>query len=105
MVISFAESALRDLEEVRIWYTEQGVPDVGTRLVEEIFQRVQALADHPDMGRVVPEFDQPFLRELIHPPFRVVYRRDPQRVRIVRVWRSERQLYLPTADHEGPLRT
>lgn len=105
MVISFAESALRDLEEVRIWYTEQGVPDVGTRLVEEIFQRVQALADHPDMGRVVPEFDQPFLRELIHPPFRVVYRRDPKRVRIVRVWRSERQLHLPTADHEGPSKT
>lgn len=105
MVISFAESALRDLEEVRIWYTEQGVPDVGTRLVEEIFQRVQALADHPDMGRVVPEFDQTFLRELIHPPFRVVYRRDPQRVRIVRVWRSERQLHLPPADHEGPSRT
>jgi plasmid stabilization system protein ParE len=90
---------------VRIWYTEQGVPDVGTRLVEEIFQRVQALADHPDMGRVVPEFDQPFLREIIHPPFRVVYRHDPQRVRIVRVWRSERQLHLPTADHEGPSKT
>ena len=105
MVISFTESALRDLEEVRIWYTEQGVPDVGARLVAEVFQRIQALADHPDMGRVVPEFDQPFLRELIHPPFRVVYRRDPQRVRIVRVWRSERRLHLPTGDHEGPSRT
>lgn len=92
MVISFAESALRDLEEMRAWYTEQGVPDVGARLVAEVFRRVQALADHPDMGRVVPEFDQPFLRELIQPPFRVVYRRDPQRVRIVRVWRSERQM-------------
>ena len=77
MVISFTESALRDLEEVRIWYTEQGVPDVGTRLVAEVFQRVPALADHPDKGRVVPEFDQSFLRELIHPPFDVVYRRDP----------------------------
>ena len=105
MAISFAESALRDLEEVRIWYTEQGVPDVGTRLVEEVFQRVQALADHPDMGRVVPEFDQPFLRELIHPPFRAVYRRDPRRVRIVRVWRSERRLHLPTDDQEGLSRT
>jgi plasmid stabilization system protein ParE len=104
-VISFAESALRDLEEVRAWYTEQGVPDVGARLVTEVFQRVQALADHPDMGRVVPEFEQPFLRELIHPPFRIVYRRDPQRVRIVRVWRSERLLHLPSFDHEGPSRT
>jgi len=34
-----------------------------------------------------------------------VYRRDPQRVRIVRVWRSERLLHLPTADQEGPSST
>lgn len=93
--ISFAESALRGLEEVRVWYTEQGVPEVGVRLVAELFERVQVLADHPELGRVVPEFDQPFLRELIHPPFRIVYRRDPRRVRVVRVWRSERQLDLP----------
>jgi plasmid stabilization system protein ParE len=98
MVISFAESALRDLEEVQARYAEQGVHDVGARLVEEVFQRAQALADHPDMGRVLPEFDQPFLRELIHPPFRIVYRRDPRRVRVVRVWRSERLLQLPAAD-------
>jgi toxin ParE1/3/4 len=50
---------------------------------------------------VVPEFEQPFLRELIHPPFRVVNRRDAQRVRIVRVWRSERLLHLPMAGDEG----
>ncbi len=99
--ISFAESAIRDLEEVRTWYTEQGVPDVGAKLVEEVFQRVQALADQPDMGRVVPEFGQPFLRELIQPPFRIVYRRDLQSVRIVRVWRSERLLHLPAVGDEG----
>lgn len=95
MQISFAESALRDLEDVQAWYVEQGVPDVGIRLVTEIFQRVQTLHNHPDIGRVVPEFEQTFLRELIHPPFRIVYRCDPKRLRIVRVWRSERLLYLP----------
>ena len=100
MVIGFAESALRDLEEVKAWYAEQGVPGIGIRLVEEVFQRVRALADHPDMGRVIPEFDQPFLRELIHPPFRIVYRRDPERVRIVRVRRSERLLLLPPDSDE-----
>jgi plasmid stabilization system protein ParE len=100
-VISFAESALRDLEAVQAWYVEQGVPEVGARLVDDVFQRVQALADHPDMGRVVPEFDQAFLRELIYPPFRIVYRRDPQRVRVVRVWRSERLMLLPAADDEA----
>ena len=100
VVISFAESALRDLEAVQAWYAEQVAPEVGARLVEEVFQRVQALADHPDMGRVVPEFDQAFLRELIHPPFRIVYRHDPLRVRIVRIWRSERLLHLPGGGDE-----
>ena len=68
--IAVAESALRDLEETRAWYAEQGVPEVGDRLIAEVFQQVEHLKDHPDMGRVVPEFNQPFLRELIHPPFR-----------------------------------
>ena len=40
----------------------------------------------------MPEFDRTFVRELIHPPFRIVYRLEPKRVRIVRVWRSERLL-------------
>lgn len=93
--ISFAESAIADIEDVRTWYAEQGAPQAGERLIAEVLQRVQALTDHPDMGRVVPEFDQPLLRELIHPPFRIVYRRDAHRVRIVRVWRSERLMHLP----------
>ena len=76
VVISFAESALRDLEQIKVWYTEQGMPDIGERLVAEVFQRVETLVDHPDIGRVVPEFEQSFLRELIHPPFRIVYRHD-----------------------------
>lgn len=50
------------------------------------------------MGRMVPEFGQPFLRELIQPPFRIVYRRDKGRVRVVRVWRSERLLQLGSGD-------
>ena len=95
VTISFTETALRDLEEVRAWYEEQGVPEVGRRFVGEIFQRVEALADHPDLGRIVPEFDQPFLREFIHSPFRIVYRRDLKKVSIVRVWRSDRLLREP----------
>lgn len=94
VVISFAESALRDLEEINAWYAGQGVSDIGERLVAEVFQRVETLVDYPDMGRVVPEFGQSFLRELIHPPFRIVYRHDTKRVRVVRVWRSERLLHL-----------
>ena len=95
IVLSFAESAVRDLEQLEAWYFEQGVPEVGQRLVIEILNRIQGLRRNPDIGRLVPEFRKPFLRELIHPPFRIVYRRDPGRIRVVRVWRSERQMKLP----------
>ena len=81
-----------------MWYVEQGVPEVGARLAAEVLQCVEVLADHPDLERVVPEFNQSYLRELIHPPFRIVYRRDAKRVRVVRVWRSERLLQIPVAD-------
>ena len=94
VVVSFAESALRDLEEIKAWYAGQGVPDIGERLVAKVLQRVETLVEHPDIGRIVPEFEQSFLRELIHPPFRIVYRHDTKRVRMVRVWRSERLLHL-----------
>ncbi|MBI5446412.1 MAG: type II toxin-antitoxin system RelE/ParE family toxin [Deltaproteobacteria bacterium] len=94
-VVRISESALRDLEDIAAWYEEQGVPDVGRRLVADILARAEGLSDHPDIGRVVPEFGQPLLRELMEPPFRIVYRRDPGCVRIVRVWRSERLLKLP----------
>ena len=88
--ISFAASAVSDLKKIRNWYADQGVPDVG-----EIFQRIETLETHPELGRIVPEFDQPYLRELIQAPFRIIYRRDPGKVRIVRIWRSERLIRLP----------
>lgn len=89
-LVSFAEGAVQDLEQVRDWYASQLAPEVGDRLVREVIDRVEQLASFPESGRIVPEFDAPWLRELIHPPFRVVYRADDERVRVVRVWRSER---------------
>jgi toxin ParE1/3/4 len=88
--VDLAQSALDDLADIIEWYTAQGVPHVGVRLVTEIRERLRQLAEFPDSGRTVPEFDTPWLRELEHPPLRIVYRRDEGAVTVVRVWRSER---------------
>ena len=93
--VAFAESAIVDLEDVRAWYVEQGVPQTGERLLTEILSQAERLAVFPESGRVVPEFGMATLREVIHPPFRIVYRLDGDWVRVVRVWRSERLLRLP----------
>lgn len=93
--ITFAESAINDLEEIRRWYAEQQVPEVGERLIGEVVDQVERHSDFPETGRMVPEFGVAHLREIIHPPFRIVYRLGENRVRIVRVWRSERLLKMP----------
>ena len=93
--MEFAESALGDLEDIRDWYDEQQVPEVGKRLVGEVIAQAERLADFPESGRIVPEFGLANLREIIYPPFRIVYRLDAGRIRIIRVWRSERLMKAP----------
>ena len=95
MNISFSKSAIEDLESIKEYYLEQGVPLIGQNFVTEIVERIEALSSHPDIGRVVPEFTDGLIRELIHSPFRIVYLRESELINIIRVWRSERLLNLP----------
>jgi len=93
--ISFTVSAVKDLEAIHTWYVDQQVPAVSEKLLRELISQVERLADFPENGRVVPELGLVNLREVIYSPFRIVYRVDANRVRIVRVWRSERLLKMP----------
>ena len=93
--VSFAKSAVSDLENIQAYYDSEGAAATGRRLIEELVSAIERLAEHPKSGRIVPEFNMEYLREVIKPPFRIVYRCDKKKVRIVRIWRSERILKLP----------
>jgi len=80
------------------------VPEIGERLHHEVIAAAERLRALPESGRVVPERGIARLREVNHPPFRIVYRVDKDKVRIVRVWRSERRMRTPydgVTDKEG----
>ena len=95
MELRIARSALEDLRGIKTYYVEQGVAHIGGEYVSAILKRCDMLKQHPDAGRIVPELDQDHVRELIHPPYRVVYLKQAAEVVLVRVWRSERLLALP----------
>jgi len=61
---------------------------IGGKLIEE----VEKIREFPSMGRIVPEFDLPHIREIILIPYRIIYRlRKADRVvEIVRVWHAAR---------------
>ncbi len=98
MKIFISDSAVSDLEGIKEYYEEEGVPHVGKQLISSIIEHIWRLRENPDIGRMVPEFDEPKIRELIHSPFRVVYLREQRSIHVVRVWRSERELVLPEAE-------
>ena len=95
MEISISNSAFDDLEGIKKYYEEEGVPHIGNQLLVSIIDHIQTLRDNPDIGRVVPDFGETKIRELIHPPFRIVYLREQSSIHVIRIWRSERLLNLP----------
>ncbi len=96
MKVSISNSAFNDLENIISYYVEEGVPDIGFKFAQETIEHIQILTGHPDMGRIVSEFQLSYIREIIFAPFRVVYLREKGAIKVIRIWRSERLLVLPT---------
>jgi len=88
-------SGFEDLTRIKDYYFEEGVPHIGEEFVVSIVEHIETLIDNPDIGGMVPEFEDNKIRELIHPPFRIVYLRGSDSVHVVRMWRSERLLMSP----------
>jgi toxin ParE1/3/4 len=59
----------------------------------KIYQRAQLVAENPDVGRIVPEFNEKSIREVIEGHYRIIYRmKTAQQVAILRVYHSARLL-------------
>lgn len=95
MKILVTDSAKEDLKSIQEYYRELDIPDIANNQISEILEKIERLIDHPESGRIVPEFNDTQIRELISPPYRVVYLLTDHTIQIIRVWRSERALALP----------
>jgi len=99
--ILISDSAYSDLEAIKEYYIEEGVPHIGEQFIVSIIEHIETLPANPDIGRKVPEFNTDKIRELIHGPFRVVYLREEQSIHVVRIWRSEKLLKLENTPAEN----
>lgn len=89
--IVWADPALEDLEEIAE-YIALDNEDAAKRLVGRVFDAIERLRDFPDSGRRPPEFGRSRYREVLVGPCRVFYRHSNDRVYILYVMRSEREL-------------
>ena len=83
--------AVQDLREI-VRYISFDNPVRAESFGRELTARTRALAAFPELGRVVPEFDEPAIREIIHKSYRIVYRvqQEKQMIEISRFWHGAR---------------
>ncbi len=91
MIVNWTEAALADLRAIEA-YIARHSPQYGRGMVERIFARTGQLADFPQSGTVVPEYEEDSLRELFENPYRIVYRVYQDRVDVAAVVHGARQM-------------
>jgi len=79
------------LKEI-IGYIRKDNPSAAKSFSKLLIERTELLADFPEMGRVVPEQDDPRVREISYRSYRIVYRLSPAKniIEITRLWHAAR---------------
>jgi len=83
--------ARKDLKEASA-YIRKANSVAAKSFLLSISKKVDLLADFSEMGRVVPEQEEPFVREVIHHNYRIVYDYTAATnvVEITRIWHAAR---------------
>ncbi|MDA3928148.1 MAG: type II toxin-antitoxin system RelE/ParE family toxin [Prolixibacteraceae bacterium] len=90
--IVWTELSLFDLKEIYD-YIAANSQRYATITTNKIYQRVQIIADNPYTGKIVDEFNEKSIRELIEGKYRIIYRiKTNYQVDILRIYHSARLL-------------
>ncbi len=89
--ITWSRQARDDLREIVLFIAANN-PLVAESFGLRLMAKVDLLEQHPQIGRVVPEAQDEKIRELILPPYRIIYRvlAESGSFAICRVWHGAR---------------
>lgn len=91
-VVRWTQKAANDLEDIGN-YIEKDSLKYASIVVKRIYSSTLLLKDFPELGRIVPEFNDESIRELIEGKYRIVYRKDKSDiVEVITIHHSARPL-------------
>ena len=87
--VILAPRAIRDLEAI-VRYIATDNPAAALRVGQALIEKARSTGAFPEAGRVVPEIDDPNVREVIHGSYRIVYRVNNAKgiVEVARFWHA-----------------
>ena len=89
MNVHWTDEAAIHLERIHD-YIAHDSPEYALRFVDRLTRRSEQIAAFPKSGLVVPEIDDPDLREVIEGPYRMIYRILRDGVDVVAILHSSR---------------
>ncbi len=76
-------------------------PRTAIAYTKKLRRAPEKLRRFPELGAVVPELDDPTVREIIHGNYRIIYRYRDNRALILAVWQGSRPLDSRSLSEEG----
>lgn len=84
MKVLWTETAINQLQAIHDYIAQNSVV-YATQVVDRITRRSEQIAEFPNSGRIVPEFRDENIREIIERPYRIIYRIEEDEVNILAV--------------------
>lgn len=83
-VLVWSPEAVEDIDAIAA-YIERDSPWYARAVASKIVETAESIPEYPELGRMVPEIDDPSIRERLVHRYRVIYRLDEARVLIAAV--------------------
>lgn len=90
--VDLSPHAALDLEEIAA-YIARDDEVAAERWVERLATRALRLGTHPRSGRVVPEYREPNIREVIVGNYRIIYKIEPARVPVLKFVEGHKRVF------------
>lgn len=91
MKVEFSPNAETDLDEIAQYIARDNL-QAAERWVDKLVQAARDAANAPLAGRMVPELQDPLIREVLVRKYRIVYRVEPKRIMILSIFEGHRKL-------------
>ncbi len=89
--LKWSEEALEDIESIAT-YIEKDSPIYAKSVVSKFFEKAEILQEFSDLGRTVPEFNDPTIREIFVYSYRLIYKIDEEEILFVAVVHGKKLL-------------
>ena len=91
--VKWTDNAIKELDEIALYISKDSLR-YAEILVSQVYEMVSHLTQFPKLGRKVPEYNNPNLREILYKNYRIIYLIKNDHLEIISIIHGSRKLDL-----------